>query len=68
MNDYIYKLIEIKSKYVSNDIKVMIDNVIEIIKKNHNDNEKELNYIYNNILNIVEDSNKYKEIIKKLYE
>jgi len=66
MNDYIYKLIEIKSKYVSNEIKVLIDNVIDIIKNNYNDNEKELNYIYNNIINIIEDSNKDKEITKKL--
>ena len=68
MNDYIYKLIEIKSKFVSNDIKVLIDNVINIIKKNQNDNEKELGYIYNNIINIIEDTNKDKEIIKKVQE
>ena len=68
MNDYIYKLIETRSKYVSNEIKVLIDNVIDIIKKNYNDNEKELNYIYDNIINITEDSNKDKEIIKKLQE
>ena len=34
MNDYIYKLIEVKSKFISNDIKVLIDNIIDLIKKN----------------------------------
>jgi len=66
MNEYIYKLIEVKSKYVSNEIKTLIDNVIELIKKNKIDNEKEIGFIYNNIINIIEDNNKDKEIIKKL--
>jgi hypothetical protein len=57
MNDYIYKLIEIKSKFISNDIKVLINNIIDLIK----------NYkIENNLVNINDDTNKDKEIIKKL--
>jgi len=70
MNDYIYKLIEVKSKFISNDIKVLIDNIIDLIKKNEAiykvENEKELGYIYNNIINIIEDTNKDKEIIKTI--
>ncbi len=59
MNDYIYKLIEIKSKFISNDIKVLINNIIDLIK----------NYkIENNLVNINDDTNKDKEIIKKLQE
>ena len=68
MNDYIYKLIEIKSKFISDDIKVLINNIIDLIKNYKIENEKEIEFIYNNIINIIEDNNKDKEIIKKLQE
>ena len=68
MNDYIYKLIEIKSKFISDDIKVLINNIIDLIKNYKIENEKEIEYIYNNLVNINEDTNKDKEIIKKLQE
>ena len=68
MNDYIYKLIEIKSKFISDDIKVLINNIIDLIKNYKIENEKEIGFIYNNIINIIEDNNKDKEIIKKLQE
>ena len=68
MNDYIYKLIEIKSKFISDDIKVLINNIIDLIKNYKIENEKEIEYIYNNLVNINDDTNKDKEIIKKLQE
>ena len=44
----------------------MINNIIDIIKNYKVENEKEIEYIYNNLVNINEDINKDKEIIKKL--